>query len=188
MEKIFVIGSNKTGTSSLAIALNTLGYNVCPEVCYASGSPILKDFQMGRYDDIFNLVNSYDVFEDRPWNHTNFYEILDAKFPESKFILTNRNVDTWVSSVKRWGNRIGTLNPSFYNIVSQTCYGVDDYLSNEEIMREKYLQRNSDIMEYFKDKNNLLVMDLEKKDGWKQLCPFLDKEILNGAFPHVNKN
>lgn len=186
--KIFIIGSNKTGTTSLTKALEVLKFNVCPEYCYSPNSNILKNFQLGNYEKLFYLVNQYDVFEDRPWNHTDFYKLLDNKYPNSKFILTIRDTDKWVNSVKKWGNKIGLINPTFYTIVSQTCYGVDDYLSDETIFRTKYDERNSEIINYFKDKDNLLVINVENNDGWELLCGFLDKPVPNKPFPFLNKN
>ena len=186
--KIFVIGSNKTGTTSLTKSLNMLGYNVCPEYCYSPNSNILRNFQLGNYEKLFYLVNQYDAFEDRPWNHTDFYKLLDNKYPNSKFILTIRDTDKWVNSVKKWGNKIGLVNPKFYTIVSQTCYGVDDYLSNEDIMMSKYNERNLEIIDYFKDKNNLLIINVEDGVGWEKLCPFLKCKTPNKPFPHLNKN
>jgi hypothetical protein len=186
--KIFIIGSNKTGTTSLTEALKILKFNVCPEYCYSPNSQILKNFQLGNYEKLFYLVNNYDVFEDRPWNHTDFYKLLDSKYPNSKFILTIRDTDKWVNSVKRWGNRVGLVNPDFYTIISQTCYGVDDYLSDEQIFKTKYEERNSEIINYFKGKDNLLIIDVEKDNGWELLCNFLSVSTPNKPFPHLNKN
>jgi len=188
MSKIFVIGSNKTGTTSLSTALNMLGFSVCPEYCYEPNSSILKNFQISNYNELFTHIKYFDAFQDRPWNHTDFYKILNEKYPDSKIILTIRDVDKWVTSVKKWGNKIGLINPKFYKIVSQTCYGVDDYLSNEIILKEKYLERNNEILNYFKNKDNLLVINVEKNDGWNILCPFLDCTIPDKLFPHLNKN
>lgn len=186
--KIFVIGSNKTGTTSLSKSLSILGFRVCPEYCYVPDSKILKNFQDGLYKELFDMVELYDAFEDRPWNHTDFYQILDKKYPNSKFILTIRDTDKWITSVKKWGNKIGLFNPEFYKIVSETCYGVDSYLENESIMKAKYNERNYEIINYFKEKNNLLIIDVEKGDGWEKICPFLDCEIPVEPFPFLNKN
>jgi len=86
MSKIFVIGSNKTGTTSLKESLSILGFNVCPEYCYHPDSKILNNFQDGLYQDLFDMVDKFDAFEDRPWNHTDFYQILNNKYPNSKLI------------------------------------------------------------------------------------------------------
>jgi hypothetical protein len=80
------------------------------------------------------------------------------------------------------------VNPDFYTIISQTCYGVDDYLSNEQIFKTKYEERNLEIINHFKGKDNLLIIDVEKDNGWELLCNFLSVSTPNKPFPHLNKN
>ena len=43
------------------------------------------------------------------------------------------------------------------------------------------------IESYFRDKSNLLVMNIFEGDGWEKLCEFLDKPIPNIEFPHEHK-
>lgn len=50
-----------------------------------------------------------------------------------------------------------------------------------------YEKRNSDIIEFFSNTQNLLIMDLEKGDSWEKLCTFLNHDIPNEPFPHLNK-
>ena len=54
-------------------------------------------------------------------------------------------------------------------------------------MEKKYEDRNKEIIEYFKDSNNLLIIDLEKNEGWEKLCNFLNIKVPNKEFPHENK-
>lgn len=188
MSKIFCIGSNKTGTTTLTKSLQILGYFVCPEnLMFNSGSKHFYNQSIGNYEKLFKLVNIYDAFEDRPWNHSDFYKSLDENFPESKFILTVRNTDNWIDSYKRWSKKINLSNKWFYSLVSNVCYGVDDFLNNEDIMRLKYEQRNEEIIKYFKNTDKLLILDFEKSQGWDELCNFLNKSIPNKPFPHLNK-
>ena len=55
-------------------------------------------------------------------------------------------------------------------------------------MRNVYKKRNDEVIRYFRNKNNLLILDLEKGDGWNKLCPFLNLNVLKTKFPHANKN
>ena len=130
------------------------------------------------------MVDKYDAFEDRPWNHTDFYKELDKYSPNSKFILTIRDVNNWISSYERWGKKVSLKNKWYYNMVSNECYGVDDFLSNKEIMKKKYEERNQEIIEYFKDTNKLFVMDIEKNSEWGGLCKFLNN---NPSKDNLNK-
>jgi hypothetical protein len=43
-------------------------------------------------------------------------------------------------------------------------------------------------MEYFRDRpDDLLVMDVEKGDNWKELCGFLGIDIPDAPFPWKNR-
>lgn len=188
MNKVFVIGANKTGTTSLTLALQELGYAVAPEnLVFAKGSGVLEEFHAGVYDKVYDIINRFDAFEDRPYNHTDFYKRLDKKFPDSKFILSLRDTQNWIESYRRWNEKINLKTQWFYKIISQTCYGVDDFLANEEVMRKKYEQRNQAIKAYFSKTGKLLLMDIEAGEGYDKLCSFLNKPVPDKPFPHLNR-
>ena len=95
--KIFGIGLSKTGTTILANALTILGYKVkdCLGVTsYAKGD--LSSIDM-------HIFSTYDAFTDTPI--PSFYRELDAQFPNSKFILTVRDMDGWKASCKKQFNQ-----------------------------------------------------------------------------------
>lgn len=189
MYKIFCIGQNKTGTTSLKIALSLLGYKLCPEdIMYDFGSVHFKDFRDGRYDGILDLVIQYDVFEDRPWNHTDFYKVLDKTYDGSKFILTTRNADQWWDSYIRWDKKIGLRNSWHYRINSEVCYGVDSFLDNPDLSKQIYLDRNNKIKDYFSNKPNFLILDINEDNKFEKLCGFLNKEVPSKPYPYLNYN
>ena len=84
MSKVFCIGSNKTGTTSLTKALQIFGYSVCPEhLMFSINSKHFYNQSIGNYNELFKLVDEYDAFEDRPWNHSDFYKKLNENFENS---------------------------------------------------------------------------------------------------------
>jgi hypothetical protein len=87
--KIFCIGFQKTGTSSLDKALRILGYRVCGSYGIYDPSHV--------YEEAFELINKFDAFQDMPWPI--LYKELDERCPDSKFILTLRPTDSWISSM-----------------------------------------------------------------------------------------
>jgi hypothetical protein len=56
----------------------------------------------------------------------------------------------------------------------------DDY-------RQAYRDHNREVMDYFKGRNNLLIMDVGKGDSWDTLCNFLGVDIPDAPFPWKNK-
>src|SRR6056297_1638044 len=97
--KVFGIGLNKTGTTTLGVCLNKLGYNV--KDCDLK---LLKYSDQKKMDPIYDTVKKYDGFQDWPWPL--LYKELDQRFPGSKFILTTRkNSEAWFRSLKKHADR-----------------------------------------------------------------------------------
>ena len=94
---IIGVGFQKTGTSSLREALKVLDYRVKDTTTRAL-IPILKK----DYPSILRMLNSYDAVEDTPWYM--IYKELDKLIPNSKFILTIRDEESWFLSVKKHTN------------------------------------------------------------------------------------
>jgi hypothetical protein len=105
---------------------------------------------------------------------------LDQWFPGSKFILTIRDSDSWIRSVKKHfrGRRIAA---------QQWIYGVSGVTGNESVYIKRFQQHNGDVVNYFRDRpGDLLIMDITKGDGWEKLCPFLGKDQPPFDFPLAN--
>jgi hypothetical protein len=186
--KIFCIGTNKTGTTSLKSALANLNFKICPiNPMFARETNLLILHFQKQYERFFNIVKNHDAFHDRPWNHLDFYKILDKKFPNSKFILTVRNSKNWVASYKKFAKIINLKKQWFYKLVSRKLYNHDDFLADEENMIQKFEFRNQQVIDYFQNKNNLLIMNIEKGHGYELLCPFLGKPTIMNKFPHDRK-
>lgn len=58
---------------------------------------------------------------------------------------------------------------------------------NEEILKEYYLRHNEDVINYFKFRDELLVINLSEKDGYQKLCKFLDRKPVYEDFPWLKK-
>ncbi|WP_019507458.1 sulfotransferase family protein [Pleurocapsa sp. PCC 7319] len=172
--KVFGIGFHKTGTKSLGKALEILGYRVCGS--FSIHNPNLEE-QVHQIAD--TLVAKYDAFQDNPWPV--LYQELDRKYPGSKFILIIRPVDSWINSIV---SHFGSRNTH----MREWIYGVGHPKGNEKIYIERYERHNAEVIEYFKDRpNDLLVLQLNQDNLWEKICPFLEKEIPHVEFPHVNK-
>jgi hypothetical protein len=181
MSKIFGIGFHKTGTTSLGTALSILGYNNC----FGANSLRKELGEMGmmqclfkkEYQKIFEFADQYDAFNDLPW--CVLYEALDLQYPNSKFILTIRDEQDWLNSAKRY----------FKNTISPFrlwLYGQPYPTSFEDIYLQRYQQHNNTVLEYFSNRNDLLIIDIKAANKWKLICDFLGHSIPNVPFPHNN--
>ena len=85
--KVIEVGPPKTGTTSLGQAFDILGLK------YRKWDPELYDqYEQGDYTQILEIAKHYDAFEDGPWHCEVVYQLLDRTFPNSKFILLERDL------------------------------------------------------------------------------------------------
>lgn len=181
--KVFCIGFHKTGTSSLAIALTRLNYNVCRRLEMVEHKiptvDVIRQLKNKQYDDILSVTDYYDAFCDNPW--LLLYKEIDKKYPDSKFILTTRDENSWIESV---GNYFKDTTSDIRSII----YGKGSPLGNEALYLEKYKQHKQEVVEYFKDKpHKLLILDLNEEKKWEKLCAFLTQKVPSEPFPFENK-
>jgi|GEM_PF-111338 len=181
--KVFCIGFHKTGTSSLAIALTKLNYNVCRRLEMVEDKiptvNVVTQLKKRHYDDILSVTDYYDAFCDNPW--LLLYKEIDQKYPDCKFILTTRDEKSWIKSVCNY------FNDSTSEIRS-IIYGKGSPLGNESLYLEKYKQHKQEVIQYFKGKpHKLFILDLNDEKKWEKLCAFLAQKVPLEPFPFENK-
>ena len=173
---MFGIGLQKTGTSTLGKVLTIMEYRVEEETDYDLVSYLMD----GDKEKIRMRALEFDGFEDNPWPL--LYKDLDEWYPGSKFILTVRDKKNWINSItKHFGNGKSAFREWYY--------GEGAPMENEQLYIDKYLLHNKSVEEYFSNrKDDFLILDFEKGDGWKKICEFLGEPIPAVDFPHLNKN
>ena len=174
--KIIGVGFQKTGTSTLREALKILGYSV-KDTTPRALIPILR----GNFKKVLKIIRNYDALEDTPWYM--IYKELDELIPGSKFILTIRDEEAWYWSVSK---HIGDLRAAHHEWIYGRGKGLPK--DDKENTINIYNRHNADVIEYFKDRpNDLLILDFTIGDKWEKLCDFLGKELPELPFPHYNK-
>lgn len=113
-----------------------------------------------------------------------FYPELDRRFPGAKYILTVRELDSWLDSCAghfsrhSWGRKIDQLNVDLYGSTS----------FDRDLFAMAYEKHMADVKYYFLDRpDDLLIMDIINGDGWEKLCPFLGVPIPGFPFPWANR-
>jgi len=191
--KYVCVGQPKTGTKTMAKILNLLDFKVNSNpLCLNDNDDfILLDNNISYYINgsilqCCNNIEMFEAFHDYPYSFN--YEYINENFPDSKFILTTRNSDEWFNSLINYQYIPGASN---INLL-KNIYGYEIIsLENKKEIIFKYDQYNTNIIKYFEDKpDKLLIIDLTKdnEDNNKiiKLGNFLNKNI-NFKIPHENK-
>jgi len=199
--KIFCIGYNKTGTTSLTKLMNENNIKTAPQTPFEFN---LESYFYENYNTFTNMIKDdyyyYSFFQDVPFSLPKFYKFLDKEFENAKFILTVRDTeDEWYDSLIRFYKKmfLNFHNPKniggyvyegiIFKILTKVYGAPKEDPYNSKILKKSYLNHISDVKEYFKDKDNLLVVNLKDEDLIEKIENFLDTEFNNKNVPHLNR-
>ncbi len=201
--KIFCIGLNKTGTTSMTRTFQVLGYQVGNQ---RVGELLMDDYLDNTFENIVSFCYSAEFFQDLPFSYPETFKYLDQNFPNAKFILTVRdNSEEWYNSLYNFHQKIffrgkkitSELMKSIKYVYQGWNYKVfkvyntpDDDLYNKDILMKFYESHNKKIIDYFQDRNDkLLVINLKDQDAFHKMINFLGIKNTHGLnnFYHLNK-
>jgi hypothetical protein len=186
--KVFGIGLSKTATASLSEALNVLGI---PSVHFPHDAQTFAELQRGEYR--LSILREYQAVTDTPV--APFFAQLDRTWPGSKFILTVRDRETWLSSAEAHWRKLrdeseagDAQQQAFTDFINACVYGCTHFNADRfSWVYDTHLRNASD---YFADRpDDFLILDIVGGDGWEKLCDFLDRPAPDDTpFPHHHRN
>ena len=202
-EKIFCIGRNKTGTTSVDALLRELGYRVAPQ---RPAEMLLQEWSKRNFKKLKRFCLHYDVFQDVPFSYPFTYQEMDQAFPNAKFVLTIRDsAEEWYRSVYSYHAKLfsaGALATAEELKHAKYCYdgyiwdcqrliyGIsEEQVYNEEIYKAHYEAHNAAVMDYFRWRpDKLLVLNVKEDRAYWKLAKFLGKSVpMDSEFPWENK-
>lgn len=168
--KIFGIGLARTGTTSLIAALETLGFS---DVQFPT-----------RTEQIENCDPATNTPE------ANAFEKLDEQYPDSRFILTARDRDDWLTSCESFWKEHEALFSSHPYVMALHSYLYGGIEFGSERFAKAYDRHTEKVRRYFADRaGDLLVLDIS--DGgnpWQPLCSFLERAVPDMPCPHERRS
>jgi len=195
--KIVGLGLGRTGTTSLAMALEILGYNVVHDDEHVENT----DLSQALDDYLIDDDKFYEILGLRGYNVTfNAGEIWARDHPEVKGILTVRDspdkyVDSWLVAAPfidiiqtrpfSWMGSVASLMPDFEAQYYSETTGdkPEDYL-DREALRATYVKYVEEVQDTIPPER---LLTFNVKQGWAPLCDFLGHPIPDGIpFPHVH--
>lgn len=188
-------GFGRTGTLSLKLALERLGYQKCYHMTEVFAQPdhvgLWQQATRGEPVDWAGLYRGYAATVD--WPSCNFWQVLLADFPNARVILSERDPKRWYQSVmstiypasiavresgdpamQAWADLAFELiwDGTFHGRIEDEHHAIDVYLAhNDYVKRQAPAER-------------LLVF--EASQGWEPLCRFLGCPVPEESYPRVN--
>lgn len=176
MNKLFIIGLPRTGTTSISVALLDYGFKVA-HTAYTK-----------RAFELADVISDAPCFCD--------YQELDKLFPNSKFVYLDRALANWVPSMQMLLNKmLPELTPKtgYLHPVLKRCINTSFQLAtsadplNKEHLASCYLEHQQKVFDYFVGRADFLKIDISQSGSLRTLLQFLEINTENsGNFPHLN--
>ncbi|MCB0099445.1 MAG: hypothetical protein KDE46_27115 [Caldilineaceae bacterium] len=202
--KVIGAGFGRTGTASLKVAVEKLGFSKCyhseslgehPEhkqiwFDLLAGKPINWDALFAGYQGAMGLPT------------TILYRELMNQYPKAKVILTMRDPERWYESASQTilqmpsGPQLAMMRvvslfkPELKKVLPIIAVGRKigmEYFFNNDLSKEHVIKRFHEHNEQVRQTvppDKLLIYEV--KEGWAPLCDFLNVPVPDEPFPRTN--
>lgn len=187
--KIIGAGLGRTGTLSLKLALEQIGFGPCYHMVEVMLHPEATGLWINAADgnpDWEAIFKGYAATVDYPG--CGFWRQLADFYPDAKLLLTVRDPEDWFEStqatifspesVKRLG---ATPMASFIQKTAWRAFG--DRIHDRQFMVDHFKRHNEEVQRSI-PANRLLVYEV--KQGWEPVCRFLNVPVPSTPFPRRN--
>jgi hypothetical protein len=193
--RVIGTGFGRTGTNSLKLALEKLGFGPCHHMFEVRNHPEELHFWQAATDgampDWGAVFADYGACVD--WPSAFFWREITAHFPDAKIVLSVRPAEDWYRSIMATIYKSladPDLPPPGFSrdprrmvqdlILKQQF---DDRLGERTHALAVYRDHITTIQDAF-GPDRLLTYNVA--EGWAPLCAFLDVEVQDEAFPQTN--
>jgi len=204
--KVIGSGMGRTGTHSLKLALEQLGFSKCYHMMELFNNPdgiaYFNKAEAGEQVDWDSLFTGYQSAVDYPV--ARYYKEVFAKYPDAKVIHTVRDPESWYKSCTEtifWASRPSAgrmvkmmVQLPFSSVLRKRLpilkyngkilsgeFGND--LSNKAEVIKRFNAHTEAVQKQI-PKEKLLVYNV--KEGWEPLCKFLGVAVPTTPFPVSN--
>lgn len=164
--KVFCIGYNKTGTTSVGAGLAMLGLRHSSFCAHVWRDLYLR----GRIKQVLDYTARFESLDDLPWLRQDMIPILDTVFPGSRFVYLERDIASWERSYAEW-------------TLLQTGREPDMHRA-----KANFLAHRDFVHGYFTGRSGADFVSLDVRDpcGLRKLAAFLGRKVPQDAFPYLN--
>jgi len=195
--KVIGAGFGRTGTNTLKVVLEKLGFGPCYHMYEVMEKPNpriqhwadIVDGKAPDWDVVFEGFNS-----GVDWPVSAYWRELAAYYPDAKIVLSERDADAWFKSIsntifKTWDAPLGDdvppeilrLREMTSKMILEGTFGGN--VADKDHVLSIYKKNGDDARAAFRP-DRLLTFD--PNQGWEPLCAFLGVPVPNEDFPHTN--
>ncbi|MFT5012006.1 MAG: hypothetical protein ACJAX5_002332 [Patiriisocius sp.] len=187
--KVIGAGFGRTGTLSLKVALEKLGFNPCHHMMEVFGKPdhiaLWQAAAEGKQADWPAIFEGYEAAVD--WPVCSFWKELSEVYPAARFILSQRDTDKWFASASATifkGMNRNDDDPHLRmvkQLIVENTFGGD--IENAEHAKAIFEAHNAEVLATLPAER---VLVFEASDGWQPLCEFLGVDVPDEPYPRTN--
>jgi hypothetical protein len=183
--QVMGVGLGRTGTMSLTLALERLGFGPCLHNTTPELVPLWLRAAQGN-PDWDRLFAGYKAVTDYP--ACNFWRELGEYYPHLKFVLTIRDADDWFRSTQETIFSAEAIeqfgaSPAAELFEMGIWRGIKEHIHDRDFM-VKHFERHVSAVQGAIPADRLLTYKVA--EGWEPLCRFLEVAIPEEPFPRVN--
>jgi hypothetical protein len=186
--KVIGSGFGRTGTMSLKLALEQLGFGPTYHMVEVFKNPAAAQWWVDAADghpDWAKIFAGYGSTVD--WPNATFYAELAAAYPDAKVIHTERDAEAWFKSTQATifadavsGAANGPFSEMFAKVIRRLF---DGKMHDHDHVIDVYNRHNAAVRATI-PAERLLVYEVAQ--GWDPLCAFLGVPVPGDPMPKVN--
>ena len=187
--KVIGAGYPRTGTSSLKLALEQLGFGPCHHMREIIMNPPSAAGWVQAADghpDWEAIFEGFQSCTDAPG--CSFWRELADYYPEAKVLLSLRDPDEWFASTQATvfseemlGRQFDSPMQDFFRKVVTREF--DGRIHDRDFMLAQFERHKQEVIAAI-PAPRLLVYDV--REGWAPLCAWLEVPVPETPFPHTN--
>jgi hypothetical protein len=141
-------------------------------------------YRTGDFEKLLLNASRFNTIKDFPWNISVVPKMLLGYYPNSIFVLVERDPEIWYNSLYNWCNSVPTdmflrnkpdeIKKFISNgkIIPEKFY--NGSLENKDKTIEEYIKRNIELKEIFKNSKNFYVLKMPDDLNWKKIMEVAD--------------
>lgn len=189
-------GFGRTGTNSLRLALEQLGFGPCHHMFEVRDNPAQLAFweAAARGEDVDWDVGLRGYRSQVDWPGAAYWRELAAHYPDAKVILSIRNPDKWFDSVQQtigpfMTTQRGKHDTAHRNAMAEMCHsfiaqGIFDGRMDDRAHATAVFNDHIETVKAAIPAERLLVY--ATGSGWGPLCDFLGVPVPDVPYPNTN--